>query len=229
MYTALLVIMMSLLVGCASVPSEPKIGIILFPKEVLVPAVGSVSIKQVIREGVTRPEEVMTVREHIDGRPVFSGKVWGHDGSMAETESGSVVWTKDCPTPPELLSPPLVPNKCDWTVCYPPQKGTTYLQPVRFYVPLLACSARDGVLSVTTIGEKEIPVYGQVIHTQAKLTVPGLPGVTWQSYIKPGVGEVYALSTSWVSVYENTPKRRSVPYKKPKSHVGGRAVALGGE
>ena len=229
MRTVILVVVTLSLVGCASVAREQKIGLILFPKEVLVPAVGSTTIKQLTRDGKTRPPEIMLVHEHQSGRPIFVGKVWSYEGSMAETENGSVVWAKDCPTPPELASVPVVPNKCDWTVCYPPQQGTTYLQSVRFYVPLLACTARDGMLSVTTVGEVQIPVYGRVVHTQAQLTVPGLPGVTWQSYIKPGFGEVYAQSVNWVSVYENTPKRRSIPYRKSPAYSGGRAVAQSNE
>ncbi len=225
MRTFLSVLFISLLLGCASKPAKPSLGIILFPKEVLVPAVGSTTVKQLTRDGKTRPPEVMFVREHLDGRPIFSGKVWNHEGSMAETASGAVVWTSDCPTPPELLEPPVVPNKCDWTVCYPPKDGTTYLQTVRFYVPLLACGGRDGTLSVTTIGTVEIPVYGRVVHTEAKLLVQGLPGVTWQSYIKPGFGEVHGKSVNWMTVYENTPKRRSVVFKKKLGETGGFAIA----
>ena len=222
-------LLLSLLLGCASSPTTPRVGIIVFPKEVLVPAVGSTTVKQLTRDGKARPPEIMSVREHLDGRPIFSGKVFNHQGSMAETDTGAVVWTDDCPTPPELVTPPLVPNKCDWTVCYPPKKGTTYLQSVRFYVPLLACGARDGTLSVTTIGMADIPVYGRVVHTEAKLSVPGLPGVTWQSYIKPGYGEVFGQSTNWTTVYENTPKRRSVVFKKKPSQTGGFAIAKGDE
>lgn len=225
MRTILAVLFLSVLVGCASAPTPPQLGIIVFPKEVLVPAVGSTTIKQVTRDGKTRPPEVMVVRAHQDGRPIFAGKVFNHEGSMAETATGAVVWTDDCPTPAELALPPVIPNKCDWTVCYPPQAGTTYLQTVRFYVPLLACTARDGTLTVTTVGTTTIETYGAVVHTKAKLTVTGLPEVTWDSYIKPGFGEVSAKSTHWSSVYVDTPKRRSVVFQNRPPHTGGLATA----
>lgn len=229
MRTLLSVLFISLLLGCASKPTTLGLGIILFPKEVLVPAVGSMSVKQMTRDGKTRPPETMLVREHQDGRPIFEGKVWSYKGSMAETETGAVVWTNDCPTPPELASSPVVPNKCDWTLCYPPKEGTTYIQSVRFYVPLLACTARDGTFSVTTIGTTVIPVYGSVIHTEARLTVQGLSEVKWQSYIKPGYGEVYGQSANWTAVYENTPKRRSVVFRKKLGETGGFAIAKADE
>ncbi len=225
----LLVALLPLLVSCTSTVTSSKLGIILFPKEVLIPAVGSTTVKQMTRDGKTRPPEEMVVREHQNGRPIFAGKIWSYKGSMAETETGAVVWTDDCPIPPELASLPVVPNKCDWTVCYPPKEGTTYLQSVRFYVPLLACAPHDGTLSVSTIGVTIIPVYGSVIHTEAKLTVKGVPEVKWQSYIKPGYGEVYGQSANWMAVYENTPKRRSVVFKKKPGETGGFAVAMSDE
>lgn len=225
MRLVVLILFAAVLAGCASAPPSPRVGIILFPKEVLVPAVGSTTIKQVTRDGKTRPLEVMVVKSHQDGRPIFAGKVFNHDGSMAETATGAVVWTDDCPTPPELALPPVVPNKCDWTVCYPPQQGTTYLQAVRFYVPRLACTAREGTLMVTTVGTTTIETYGAVVHTKAKLTVIGLPEVAWDSYIKPGFGEVFAKSTHWSSVYTDTPKRRSVVFQKRPLHTGGFATA----
>jgi acyl-CoA thioesterase-1 len=216
-FTSLIVAL--LLVGCASLEQPTTNGQIPFPTEIQVPAVGSVTIKQLTTAGRELPIEEMFVKEHIAGRPIFAGKVLSYNGKMTQTQNEAVVWTDDCSIPLEVALPPQIPNMCDWVLCYPPKIGETYVRPMKFFVSLMACSLREGVLTVRSIAQTTLPIFGDVVHTEAKLVIVGLPSITWQSYVKVGIGEVLGRSQDWSTVYQDTPMRKSVPWQKPLETV----------
>ncbi len=147
--------------------------------------------------------ETVTVDRMENGRPVFAGKLLNHDGEIVESSVGTVIYALECKgdVAEENLLPPIVPNQCGGHVCHAPPIGETFTRPMVVYAPLFGCQPQTAVYSFTSVRSD---VYnGQaVIVGKALITLGGLRRGAWESYIQPGVGEVYSESHERKTTYE---------------------------
>lgn len=186
-----------------------------FAQEAEVPGIGSVwestSVYAPNTEdgspGRTRNDFVKVERMH-DGRPVFSGKVFGYEGEILEAKAGTLVYAHECKrdVPAEMLRPPSVPNQCVWHICYAPPVGETFSRSMIIFAPIFACQPQ--VATYVFVPDRVVRHEGlPVTIGRVTITMNGLRRGTWLSYIREGAGEVYAESDGRVTTYT----RVSVP------------------
>ncbi len=190
-------------------------------EQVLVPQVGATWESELVYKAVDenipvrRKVEKIVVDRHLDGRPVFRGEVFGYTGEIMPSSSGTVVYTDECKgdVKAEMLVPPEVPNQCVWGVCNAPSVGQTFTRQMIFYVPLYACQAKVATYTFTALRTEMYK--GQTVTVgDAKVAFGTLRQTTWHSYVKDGVGEIYAESSGRVTTYSKVDVPL-VPYKKP--------------
>ncbi len=161
-----------------------------------------------------KERESFKVDRMQDGRPVFAGKMFGFEGEIIESTEGTIVYALECKNdvPVTMLVPPISPNQCVSHVCSAPSVGDKPLvRPTSIYVPLYGCQRQEGEYTFTTVGTEQ---YGDGMVTvgEAKFTFKGTPRATWKSYIKKGVGQVFAESLAKVTTYEKV-EILLVPYE----------------
>lgn len=185
-----------------------------------VPGVGSVwestSISMPLPEDGSPPRkrnETFKVDRLENGRPVFAGRMLGHDGEAIESTKGTIVYALECKrdVPAEMLMPPVLPNQCIWHVCYPPRVGETFTRPMIVYAPIFGCQPQEGMYSFTSLDAEEYP-YDEVTIGYAEVTLRGVRLGFWTSHIKAGTGQVFAQSPERVTTYDNV-KVLLVPYE----------------
>jgi len=165
---------------------------------------------------IRRAKEVAKVVRLVDGRPVFSGEVFGYKGEIVESTQGTVVYTDDCKdrVPHDMLIAPSEANQCVWHVCHPPVVGQTFVRPMIFFVRLFSC-----VPQVATYSFKSIRVEGldgsDVTVGDAKVFFSTFRQTSWQSYVRAGVGEVRAESPGRRTTYTRVDVSK-VTYKPPE-------------
>ncbi len=173
-----------------------------------VPDVGSVwesliTYAPATDDGLPRTKnEIATVDRLVNGRPVFTGEVFGYKGEIIESTVGTVVYTHDCKNdvPAEMLIPPPVPNQCVWHVCNAPPVGQTFTRQMIFFVPLFVC---QGKVATYTFKSNVVEQHNGKTVTVGEASIKfGLRKPVWQSYVEQGVGEVHAVAIGKVTVYQ---------------------------
>lgn len=169
-----------------------------------VPDIGSVwiSVTEYVTAGASRKPEILAVTRMLDGRPVVSGETFGYKGEIVEGVFGTVVYTDTCAAkvPLELLEPPVVPNQCGWHLCYPPEIGTSIARKIFIFAELYSCEPKTGIYRFSATGTAA-SVHGDAVVGDAVVDFGMFSKVHWQSYIKPGEGEVHGESAGRVTSY----------------------------
>lgn len=162
----------------------------------------------VVRQDVVRVERLEA------GRPVFSGKVFGHAGEIVEAKDGTLVYADECKqyVTPEELEPPSTPNQCVWHMCYPPAVGETFTRKLFVFAPIFACAKQEASYEFFATRTE---VYEGKDVTVGTVTIMfrGLRRSFWESYIRSGMGEVYGEALDRVTTYEKV-EVPLVPYKR---------------
>lgn len=158
--------------------------------------------------------DVVKVERMEDGRPVFSGKIFGYEGEIVETSEGTTVYALECKSavPAEKLLPPAYPNQCVWHVCHAPVIGVTFTRVMTIYAPIFACAPQMATYTFTSVRES---VYNgaHVTAGNVEVTFNGVRRGAWESYIEDGVGEIFAESSEKVTIYSRV-RVSLVPYKR---------------
>ena len=159
-------------------------------------------------------QDIVRVERLEAGRPVFSGNVFGHVGEIMETRSGTVIYASDCKrdVPKEELEPPTDPNQCAWHMCYPPKVGETFTRKLFVFAPIFACSRQEASYEFAAT---RVETYEGTEVTVGTVTIMfnGARRGFWESYIRPGMGEVYGKAVGRVTTYDKV-KVPLVPYRR---------------
>jgi hypothetical protein len=197
-------------------------------QEVQVPGVGSIwestSVYAPSAEDGKPPRkdrEIFKVDRMQDGRPVFAGKMFGFEGEIIESTEGTIVYELACKNdvPANMLVPPVSPNQCVNHVCSAPGvEDKPLVRPTFIYVQLFGCQKQEGEYTFTSVGTQQYDG-GMVTVGEVKFTFNGAPRAAWKSYIKKGVGQVFAESLTKVTTYNKVevllvPYEQSAPFEK---------------
>ncbi len=151
---------------------------------------------------IRRAKETATVVRLESGRPVFSGEVFGYRGEIIESGAGTVVYTDECKNqvPADRLHPPARPNQCVWHVCNAPPIGETITRPMVFYVQLFSCEPKVATYTFKALRTESFDG-APVTVGDAKVYFSPFRQTAWQSFIREGLGEVYAEAPGRKTTY----------------------------
>lgn len=193
-----------------------------FAQEVKVPGIGSVwksTIKYIPREDGFRRErdDHVEVKEMRDGRPVFSGTISGFQGEIVEVKEGVLFYDNKCRynVPEELFAPPNTHNQCGASICIAPPVGEKLERKTIVFAPILFCSQQEGKYIFES---KYLSTYKGDLVTVGRVTVMlrGDKRGEWDSYVKEGVGEIFAEEAGHMTINYSEIEVPLVPYWPPE-------------
>ncbi len=197
---------------------------VTFAQDVQVPDVGSVweSVSEyspMADDGSPprREREIFKVDRMQDGRPVFAGRMFGLEGEIVESTKGTIVYALECKNnvPNAMLVAPRSPNQCVGHVCKAPRVGSKpFVRPTFVYVPIYGCQEQKGEYIFTAVSNEEYEG-NPVTVGEAKFYFRGTLRNSWKSYIKKGVGQVFAQDEKKKTKYEKV-EVLLVPYPETK-------------